>query len=80
MSRRRLFAVAVGRRLADVRESKNLSQLVVAEALGIPQSQIAKLELGLRTLTFAEALDLADLYGVEMTALDARGDLERRAD
>lgn len=76
LEHRRRFAVAVGRRLAAAREAAHLSQLAAGEALAIPQSQIAKLELGQRTLTFGEALDLADLYGVAVTEFDARGDLE----
>lgn len=76
IERRRRFASAVGRRLTSARESAKLSQLAAGEALGLPQSRIAKLELGLRVLTFGEALDLADLYGVAATDFDARGELE----
>ena len=41
-----------------------MSQLDAARALGVPQSAIAKLELGLRQLRFTEGLRLATIYGV----------------
>jgi transcriptional regulator with XRE-family HTH domain len=63
-------ARAVGRLLAAARERAALSQLDVARAIGVPQSQIAKLELGLRQLRFVEGLRLAALYSIPPTDLD----------
>jgi len=62
-------ARTIGRRLAEARESAGLSQLEVARQLGVPQSSIAKLELGLRQLRFIEGLRLAEIYGIAPTRL-----------
>jgi transcriptional regulator with XRE-family HTH domain len=62
-------ARSVGRRLAAARERASLSQHQVARALGVPQSQVAKLELGVRQLRFTEGLRLAALYGIQPSAL-----------
>jgi transcriptional regulator with XRE-family HTH domain len=57
-------ARAVGRRLAETREAAGMSQLEVARRLGVPQSSIAKLELGQRQLRFVDGLRLAAVYRV----------------
>jgi transcriptional regulator with XRE-family HTH domain len=62
-------ARSVGRRLAAARERASLSQQQVARALGVPQSQVAKLELGVRQLRFTEGLRLAAIYDVDPTEL-----------
>jgi transcriptional regulator with XRE-family HTH domain len=59
----------VGRRLASAREAAGISQVEAARELGVPQSAIAKLELGRRQLRFVEGLRLADLYGVAPSLL-----------
>lgn len=58
--------LAVGRRLAAARTAANLTQAAAASRLGFAQSRVAKLEIGTRRLLFSEAIDLADLYGVEI--------------
>jgi len=63
----------LGERLAAARGQAGLSQLAAARALGIPQSVIAKLELGKRQLLFLEALRLAGLYGVDCRELGPKG-------
>jgi predicted XRE-type DNA-binding protein len=63
-------ARAIGRRLAIGRERAGLSQAEAARALEIPQSQIAKLELGIRQLQFIEGLRLAALYSLNPEELD----------
>ncbi len=63
----------LGERLAAARGQAGLSQLAAARALGIPQSVIAKLELGKRQLLFLEALRLAKLYGIDCGDLEPRG-------
>lgn len=62
----------VGQLLGDAREDAGLPQSAAGRALGVPQSRIAKLELGRRQLLFLEAVVLADLYGVELERLDPR--------
>jgi len=57
-----------------------MSQSQAARAMGIPQSQIGKLELGQRQLQFIEGLRLAELYGQSPDQLDPRGvDLQAHA-
>jgi ribosome-binding protein aMBF1 (putative translation factor) len=63
----------LGRRLAAAREQAGLSQAAAAKALGIPQSRVAKLELGMRQLGFLEGIRLAALYGVECRDVDPAG-------
>ena len=64
------IARAIGRRLAVAREAAGLSQAQAAQALEVPQSRVAKVELGLRHLQFVEGLRLADLYSVSPRYLD----------
>lgn len=64
---------AVGRLLGDARQAAGLPQSGAARALGIAQSRVARLELGKRRLLFTEAVRLAQLYGVEVSAFDPRG-------
>ena len=47
-----------------------MTQLAAARALGVPQSRIAKLESGLRSLSFVEGLRLASLYAMSPSDLD----------
>lgn len=63
-------ARAIGRLLAAGRERAGMSQAEAARALGIPQSQIAKLELGTRQLQFIEGMRLATLYSMKPEELD----------
>jgi len=60
-------------RRARRRRAGRPSQLAAAKALGVPQSVIAKLELGKRQLLFLEALRLAGLYGVDCRELGPKG-------
>jgi transcriptional regulator with XRE-family HTH domain len=62
----------IGRLLGDAREDAGLPQSAAARTLGAAQSRIAKLELGRRRLLFAEAVLLAQLYGVEISRFDPR--------
>ena len=64
---------AVGRLLGDAREKARLPQSEVARRLGIAQSRIARLELGKRRLLYWEAVAMAQLYGVDISAFDPRG-------
>ncbi len=62
----------VGRLLGDAREDAGLPQSAAARFLGVPQSRIAKMELGRRQLLFLEAVLLARLYAVPIERLDPR--------
>jgi transcriptional regulator with XRE-family HTH domain len=62
-------AKAIGRRLAAAREAARLSQVQAGQRLGVPQSVIARLELGLRQLRFVEGLRLAELYEISPSRL-----------
>lgn len=65
--------VAIGRLLGDARQAAGLPQSAVARRLGMPQSRLARTELGKRRLLYAEAVRLARLYGVDISAFDPRG-------
>lgn len=65
-------AAIVGRLLGDAREDAGLPQSAAARFLGVPQSRIAKIELGRRQLLFLEAVLLAHLYHIPITQLDPR--------
>lgn len=62
----------LGSRLAAAREKAGLTQLAAAKMMGIPQSRIAKVELGTRQLGFLEGLRLAEVYGIDCRHLDPR--------
>jgi len=51
-----------------------LSQAEAARRLGVPQSQIAKLELGRRQLNLLEGLRLVEIYGISVAELDPRAE------
>jgi len=61
---------ALADRLAQLRRRAGLTQVQVSQRVGKPQSWIGKLETGRRSLLFAEAILLAKLYGVPLSALD----------
>lgn len=64
---------AIGVLLGDARVAAGMPQSEVAKRLGVAQSRIAKLELGTRRLLYVEALQLAALYGLHVTAFDPSG-------
>lgn len=64
--------VIVGQLLGDAREDARLPQSAAARHLGVPQSRIAKIELGRRQLQFLEAVVLAHLYSIPLDRLDPR--------
>jgi transcriptional regulator with XRE-family HTH domain len=63
---------ALGAKLSTARQSAGLTQVEAARRLGVPQSMIAKVELGQRKLLFVEALEFARLYGIHPVDLDPR--------
>ena len=56
-------------RLKEARVAAGLRQVDVADALGKPQSYIAKVESGERKVDFVEVLDLCAVIGLDPTAL-----------
>ena len=63
---------AIGTLLGDARQATGLSQSQVARRLNVAQSRIAKLELGTRRLLYSEAIELAEIYRVDLTRFDPR--------
>jgi hypothetical protein len=58
----------IGRLVAEARRARELSQAQVGRLLGWPQSRVANVELGRRRLLFIEALLLARVLDVPMSA------------
>ena len=52
----------LGRRLRAAREARGLSQLVVADALGLPRTAVTQLEAGRRSVSTLELTRLSQLY------------------
>lgn len=55
--------------LRDARLDRELRQVDVAESLGRPQSYVAKVESGERTLDFIEVLDYCKAVKLDPTSL-----------
>ena len=70
--------LAVGRRLAAMRNEAGLTQVEVGRRLGFAQSRIAKLEIGTRRLLFSEAIAIAELYGVTLSAFVSEPAVDKR--
>jgi transcriptional regulator with XRE-family HTH domain len=64
------FRATLAVRLALVRKAAGLTQIEVSDRLHRPRSWIGKLETARRSLLFSEAIELAELYGVPLSALD----------
>jgi transcriptional regulator with XRE-family HTH domain len=60
----------IGRRLAQIREHRRLSQSAVAFQIGHPQSWLAKIEIGERRLLYHEGIALLDFYMAPQDLLD----------
>jgi transcriptional regulator with XRE-family HTH domain len=60
---------AIAARLAAARRTAGMTQIGVADRLRRPRSWIGKLETGRRGLLFSEAVELAELYGIEVNDL-----------
>lgn len=58
--------------LRKVREEAGLSQTVLAEKLGKPQTFVSKSELGERRLDFLETLDFCEACGISVAELVKR--------
>lgn len=71
------FDALLGSGIQHIRESMGLTQTRLAEAMSTRghawhQQTVVKTEKGLRPVRFEEALALADILHVEVTALDGR--------
>lgn len=64
--------VALMQELATARKAARMTQAGVAEALGRPQSYIAKVEGGERRLDVVEFIDIADALGIDPATLIRR--------
>ncbi len=67
---------SMGARLREAREFLGLSQVVVAEALGVPRASVSAMESGRRKVSSLELRDLARLYKrpIDFFYNDERGD------
>ena len=67
----------VYQRLRDIRKARGLSQVDVAEALGMLQPQYARYEKGERQMPLDYFIALARFYGVTLDYLAGLSDEER---
>lgn len=58
--------------LIEAREKAGLTQVIIAEKLGKPQSFISKYERGERRLDFTEFMELADMLGIDVADFVSR--------
>lgn len=63
-----------GQRLKDLRTKKNLTQLDLANLLGVSKVQICEIESGKRTTTIDKLYQLADFFNVTIDYLVGRTD------
>lgn len=59
----------VGRRIAELRADRGVSQRRLAEAIGIDQSALSRIESGERGLAVEELVAIASFLGVDTSAL-----------
>lgn len=64
------FRRSVGATIAKIRKEKGLTQKMLAEAAGIPQSHISRIEKGMHASTDVTIKRLADALGVPPSDLD----------
>ena len=60
------------RRLRDMREDHDLSQMQIAEYLGIQQTVYSRYERGFQTIPLEHLIKLADYYNVSLDYLTGR--------
>lgn len=68
------FGKEIGRRLAEIRKSKHISQTEAAKVLGITQSSLSQLERGLRMWSVSSVITLIRFY--EVSYEDVFGSLQ----
>ena len=64
-----LTALEIGKRIADARQRKNLTQADLAEALGVARTTVVAMEKGTRRPTDSELVQLAPALGVGLHEL-----------
>jgi len=65
----RAFFVALGARIAQLRKSANITQVQLAEELGVSQQTVNAYEMGHRRMAISVLPRLARLLGVSIEAL-----------
>jgi transcriptional regulator with XRE-family HTH domain len=70
---------ALGQRIRELREAREISQSTAATALEISQSTYSRIESGERPLAGDELVILADLFGVRAAAVTGLPAIRRRA-
>ena len=60
------------RRLRDLREDHDLSQMQIAEYLGIQQTVYSRYERGFQTIPLEHLIRLADYYNVSLDYMTGR--------
>ncbi len=65
----RAFFVALGRRIEELRKSQGLTQMQLADALGVAQSTINAYEKGTRRVQVSALPNVARLLGVSLEEL-----------
>lgn len=63
----------IGRVFGDAREKVGLTQRVAAAKIGMSQTSLADIETGRRAVTVEQTLQLIELYGIPISAVDVRG-------
>lgn len=72
-------AVALARRLREMRDAAGVSQEDARKAIEVSQPTYSRIELGQRTLKGDELVLLADLFGVRASAITGVTQLRERA-
>jgi len=65
--------------LRNARVKAGLTQQAVADALGVPQSYVAKIEVGERRVDVVELLDLLDVVNADWKSVIRKVDKARNA-
>ena len=56
-----LDLIQIGKRIAEIREAKGITQESLAQELGIPRTALSRLENGQRDISYAEMKLLAEI-------------------
>lgn len=72
-------AVALGRRVREVRESAGVSQDTARRAIDVSQPTYSRIESGERPLKGDELVALADLFGVRAAAISGYAHIRENA-
>ena len=70
----------IGKRLAEIRKSKDLKQTKLAEILNVSQQVISNIERGITTPDIELLKKIADIYHISLDQLVGRDFLDDEAD